>query len=179
MTATARRILRGMLAVVYLYIVLTTGLIVWGVWALAIDTTPPIADLRGRLVSYDPDNRVALIEWTGTRARFCPGETRPQLRDGQIIDLEPGVISGMGGVDDTIEQGRRPGSTGYPVSWRREIKIPDDVGGVVRYSLTFLYHCNPLQALMPLVVQPADVEIPVGGETIPMREGVGFGSGNG
>lgn len=178
MTSTARRVIRGMLAVVYLYIAMTTGIILWIVWALALDTTPPIADLRGRLVSYDPVERVALIEWSGTRLRFCPGETRPKLRDGQIIDLEPDVISGGGTADDQIRQRLDPGASDYPVSWRREIRIPQDVGGVVRYNITFFYRCNALQALMPLIVQPPDVEIPVGGDTIPMREGVGY-SGNG
>lgn len=165
MTTMARRMIKGVLWLIAAYVALMTVAIVWVGWSLLIDTALPLRNLRASLVSYDPATRTALIRWEGVRVRFCPGVTFPKLRDGVVVDLEPGIITGAGSPEDRRQQALYPGITEYPISWQREIVIPPGVTGVARYVVTFSYACNLLQRLRPIMVTPPDVDIPVGPET--------------
>lgn len=162
MTTAARTMIKGMLWLIGAYTVLMTAMILWIVWSLVIDTAPPITNMQARLLSYDAATRTALVRWSGIRHRFCEGETIPKIRDGIVVDLEPGIITGAGTADDQRMQATYPGTTDYPISWDRQIVIPPGVTGIARYVVTFRYACNTIQTMRPIVITPPDVEIPVG-----------------
>lgn len=162
MTVVARRIIRWVLFMVCVYLALMTGLIVWVVWSLMIDVDPPLTNMRGTLLSYDAETRVARIQWDATRNRFCPGRTVPKLMDGIVVTLEEGLITGAGTSEDRRMQQMHPGEMGYPVTWTREVVIPPGVTGTARYVIAYYYECNTLQSMRPLIVLAPEVEIPVG-----------------
>lgn len=162
MTTTSRNTLRGALwamAITYAFLFSIGG---WIGWSLFIDTELPLRNLQGRLVSWDAETRTAVVEWVGTRQRFCEGTSTRQLRDGVILDLEGATITMNGTPDDQRWQKQYPGAADYEVTWRSIVGVPDIVKGVARYVVTFRYACNTFQRLLPLVVTPEPVEIMVG-----------------
>lgn len=164
MTTRARKMIRAVLWLIGLYIGMMTAALAWITWSLVIDTMPPLSNIRGTLLSYDPETRIARIQWDATRNRFCPGKTVPKIMDGVIVALEEGIITGAGTSEDRRMEVSHPGEMGYPITWVREITVPPGVTGTARYVSVYYYSCNALQELRPLVVIPPEVEIQVGPE---------------
>lgn len=148
LTAVAVRYFNAVATVSLTVIVGVASLL--GYW-LFLDVEPPIANIQGRFIGMDPgaSERTAIVEWTGTRQRSCPGITRRWLVDGHIVALPPHSLPYS-----------PPGERGTPVTWRIWVEIPKHLDHPVRYQIEQSYECNPLQRLLsPLMVYPPPVPL--------------------
>ncbi len=146
--------------IVYAYVALCCALMIVISWCLFVDTKPPIQNVAGKVVSFNPTTQTVLIEWTAVKNRRCGGwrygwmretHTEPPARLVEYIDrvrIPPAGFKGTSAEPGTV------------MTWRTDAVVPPSLTGQdVIYVAEWEYSCNALQELIPLVVESPLIEI--------------------
>ncbi len=116
-------------------------------WAL--DTRPPIVNIRSRFVKWDDEQpRLIWIARSFVRVRQCPGQIHRSLVGRAIVPLPPARVPYPQGV-----------SLG-PFEDEIAVEVPEWATEITAYRVTVEYACNPLQRIIPLTVIIEDAPIP-------------------
>jgi hypothetical protein len=132
--------------------ILFYALTIASAWCAFFDTTPPIDILSGRVVSFDRNSHVALVEWEALKHRYCPGIRAGWLRDGVVVAL-PEVVLPPENFRGTISP------VGSVIRWTVPIDVPPYLADDFVYKAEWQFSCNFMQSIFPLRVQSPFVAV--------------------
>ena len=121
-------------------------------WCAFFDTSPPIDVISGRVVSFDRQTRIVLVEWEALKHRYCPGVRAGWLRDGVVVSLPEVVLP--------PENFRGPASpAGSIIRWTIPLEVPPYLQDDFIYKAEWQFSCNFMQTVFPLRVESPFVPV--------------------
>ena len=131
--------------------------VVMSYWAL--DTAPPLEKATVHFDHWHPeDQKTAVLRWRADRTRVCPGTAYYWLFGDRPYSLPSTQLPPPRAAADVGKKG---------VEWTHAVEIPAEALktdiDLLYLNIRMTWQCNPLQAWNPVILDIAEIEIPVPG----------------
>lgn len=129
-----------------------------------LDTEPPVTVISSRVIgtAYG-SQRTVVVEHILKRNRFCEGIAHRWVVNGVVYQLSPLWVG-----DQAATRRKLPKDPDHETT-RSIVDMPSILGRTGTYRSSIYYSCNPLQRILPLIVDIPDVFIDLRG--LPVIDG--------